>query len=179
MEEKLDDAEIDKLRAVVGIGSETDDYFGDGSNNSSLIKKSAAFEAQRNMSKNNASKNLEKPIVPAPQSLDTELFVKVEEHAAIGEKLIEAKSDMKVIADTISLLAKAEKLKTEAISRMDTAIGKIDSDIEAVESKLVAPEGLNAPEIEMGMGSGFVSDNLLDLRSELDALKSELSKINK
>ncbi|VVB59297.1 Uncharacterised protein [uncultured archaeon] len=173
MEEKITDAEIDKLRAVVGMDIDSDESFEEPvslmkkgvSNNSSLI--SSARQPQKSAEIKSA----------APQSLDTELFVKVEEHAAIGAKLSESKGDMKVIADTISLLAKAEKLKSEAISRMESALNKIDADIEEIESKLAAPEGLHAPEIDLS--TGVVSDDLIDLRSELNSLKDELGKINK
>ncbi len=174
MEEKITDAEIDKLRAVVGmdIDSETEDFVMPVS----LMKKAAL----NNPPVAPSLKQPQKPIETksfAQQSLDTELFVKVEEHAAIGAKLSESKGDMKVIADTISLLAKAEKLKSEAISRMETALDKIDADIEEIEAKLAVPEGLHAPEINVS--TGIVSDDLIDLRSELDSLKSELGRISK
>lgn len=166
MDDKISDAEIDRLRAVVGMNSDA------GFNNSipsALPAKKPAFSPQPLPVQKQKS-------APAPSSVDTELFVKIEEHAAIGSKLAESKGDMKSIADIISLLAKAEKLKSDAIARMEQALDKLDSDMEELEQKLVPPEGLNVPEITSS--DDFGSDNLIDLRSELDSLKNELGRIN-
>lgn len=177
MEEKLSDAEIDKLRAIVGMDSESSDYGEEYALNEDapLPKAPLSGDSSQEPSKQ-PKKAAGKSTATAPVSVDTELFVKVEEHAAIGGKLAEAKGDMKVIADTVSLLAKAEKLKSEAITRMEAALDKIDAEIEEIESKLVAPEGLNVPEINIASGA---ADDLFDLRSELDSLKTELGEIKK
>ncbi len=176
MDDKISDAEIDRLRAVVGMNSDSGNG-GDtaSSQRASLLKKSAppaptpALERQE-------QKQAENQPVSQHSNIDTELFVKIEEHAEIGSKLAESKGDMKTIADIISLLAKAEKLKSEAISRMEHALDKLDVDIEGLEQKLVPPEGLHIPEITAVQN--FVSDDLIDLRSELDSLKDELGKMH-
>ncbi|MBU4245803.1 MAG: hypothetical protein ABIF85_00890 [Nanoarchaeota archaeon] len=173
MDEKLSDMEIEKLRAIVGLDSETESFSDEKPiEETKPVKNTQIPEKPRSYVSVNPYK---KPEERASSAIDTELFVKVEEHAAIGKKLAEAKGDMKVIADTVSLLAKAEKLKSEAITRMEVALDKIDAEIEEIESKLVAPEGLHVPEIS----GSIASDEFIDLRSELDSLKSELGGIKK
>lgn len=174
MDEKLSDLEINKLRAIVGLDSETDAFDDEKpfEERAPLQNTPAAEKSAQVLS--NPPKKMEENAQP---SIDTGLFVKVEEHAAIGKKLSEAKGDMKVIADTVSLLAKAEKLKSEAITRMEGALDRIDAEIEEIETKLVAPEGLNVPEINVSEGG--VADGFLDLRAEFDSLKNELGNIKK
>lgn len=175
MDEKLSDMEIEKLRAIVGLNSETDSFSDDKPiEEIKPVQKPAIPEKPQSSVPPNTPKNTEER---TPTAIDTELFVKVEDHATIGKKLSEAKGDMKVIADTVSLLAKAEKLKSEAISRMEGALDKMDSEIEEIESKLIAPEGLHVPEISAS--SVVDSDDFLDLRRELDSLKNELGGIKK
>jgi len=173
MDEKLSDMEINKLRAIVGLDSETDTFEDETPfEEKAPIQKAPVAEKPTPAA---PAKPVKKPEEKASSSIDTELFVKVEEHAAIGKKLSEAKGDMKVIADTVSLLAKAEKLKSEAIMRMEGALDKIDSEIEEIEAKLVAPEGLSVPEINVA----GATDDFLNLRAEFDSLKNELGGIDK
>ncbi len=174
MDEKLSDMEIQKLRAVVGMDLETESFEdADAPEESAPIQDTPVEEkSQSSAPATRSGKTMES----TPESVDTELFVKVEDHAFIGKKLSEAKGDMKVIADTISLLAKAEKLKSEAIARMEGALDKIDGEIEEIESKLVVPEGLNIP--EMDLSQAVASDGLQDLSSELDSLKREMRGID-
>ena len=174
MDEKLSDFEIQKLRAAVGMDLETASFEDISAHEESTPMQNTPAEEK---SQSSPSAKPSKTIVTTVDSVDTELFVKVEEHSFIGKKLSEAKGDMKVIADTISLLAKAEKLKSEAIARMESAPDKIDSEIEEIESKLIVPEGLNIP--EMNLSQPVASDDLQDLHSELDSLKNELGGINK
>ena len=171
MNEKLSDLEIQKLRAVVGMDME------ESSEDALLDEESAPLpdrSVEEKPSQSVPSAQSEKTFETSPESVDTELFVKVEEHAFIGKKLSDAKGDMKVIADTISLLAKAEKLKSEAITRMEGALDKIDAEIEEIESKLIVPEGLNIP--NMTLSQALASDSMQDLSSELDSLKKELAE---
>lgn len=175
MDEKLSDLEINKLRAIVGLDSEADAFDDETPFEERVpIQNTPVAEKSTPIAPVKPLKKIEEK---AASSIDTELFVKVEEHAAIGKKLFEAKGDMKVIADTVSLLAKAEKLKSEAIIRMEGALDKIDSEIEDIESKLIAPEGLNVPEINVSESG--ISDDFLNLRAEFDSLKNELGGINK
>ena len=174
MEEKLSDMEIEKLRAIVGLDSETDPFSEEKPVEEIKPSKDAPVpEKPKPAAPITPPKTREEKVSNVSNSIETELFVKVEEHAAIGRKLSETKGDMKIIADTVSLLAKAEKLKTEAITRMETALDKIDAEIEEIEVKLIAPEGLHVPEIN------GPSDDLIDLRSELDSLKTELGGFKK
>ncbi len=169
MAEKLKPSEIDKLRALVGLGEEPEERV-------PVAPPVRAVPASGNGG--SPPPFSQKKPENAPQeaaSFETELFVKIDEHAAVGELLAKSKGNMKSIADTVSLLAKAEKLKSDAIERMEATLDDIDAQIGAIESKIAAPEGLSIPEL----GSAAVDDELIDLRSELESLKGELGRINK
>lgn len=105
---------------------------------------------------------------------DTELFVKIDEHVSVSKDLMGSKSEIKGISDTVLLLAKAEKLKSEAIERMEKHLDKLDTVLKDVELKLAAPESLKMAGMGETMGAPM---ELLDLHTELDSLKDELSKL--
>lgn len=177
---KLNDAEIDKLRAIVGMGEEASPM----QTASALAPQVSAPQAlspkprqtaAREERRNEADFDAPQAQVP-PANLDTSLFVKIEEHAALGSILLKTKTDMKSIADTISLLARAEKLKADAIERMEKVLDIIDSNLDDLELKLAPPEGLSVPEFT-GQDNSAMSDNMIDLHSELESLKNELMQI--
>lgn len=169
MAEKLKPSEIDKLRALVGLGEEPEEQV-------PVASPVRVAPASGNDSPPPPfSRKTPENVPQEAPSFETELFVKIDEHAAVGELLAKSKGNMKSIADTVSLLAKAEKLKSDAIERMEATLDDIDAEIGAIESKIAAPEGLSMPEL----GSAAMDDELLDMKSELESLKGELGRINK
>lgn len=177
--EQLKPADIDKLRALVGIGAEAAEHPEEDAQQAALSQATGDIQEAAGGSRFGGSVPVNESSEGQFQehsSAETELFVKVDEHAAIGEILAGSKGSMKSIADTVSLLAKAEKLKTEAIDRMEVILSGIDDQIALVESKLVAPEGLSAP--ELGAGAA-VEEDLINLRSELESLRGELGRMQK
>ena len=175
----MNPSDIDKLRALVGMGTDASEPEAQSEPQSPPAPKVQRAQPAPQMQRPQPREPLESASESMPQesqSIETELFVKVDEHAAIGEILAQSKGNMKSIADTISLLAKAEKLKSEAIERMEAVLEDIDNQIALIESKIAAPEGLSVPEF----GSiSAAADDLIDLRSELESLRGELGRINK
>lgn len=108
---------------------------------------------------------------PAPEIpvREAELFVKIDEHRAVAEDLINAKKDIKAITDTLDLLAKSEQLKEEVIQKLENSLNVLDKKLENIELKLTPPQRI-ASEVA-------VPTEIADLHEELEALKNHLKKI--
>ena len=177
MTEKLMESEINRLREVVGFTSlskedqiaKIPEITDEGVKKSQDTPDSSLSEPEEVPGKKEDADS------PAPKTHDMDLFVKIDEHSAVASELLNAKKDIKSVVDTISLLAKAEKLKAEAIEGMEESLNKLDTKLENVESKLIAPGEMAIPgleDFEMDL-----DDNLSHLHTELESLKAELSKI--
>ncbi len=168
---ELKESEINQLKAVVGLaGKEVAE---------------APIEPEVMAQDSIIPKETEIPETPKKENAvslhdvdvketDTELFVKIDEHVTISKDLMGSKLEIKGISDTVLLLAKAEKLKSEAIERMEKHLDKLDNVLKDVEAKLAAPESLKMAGMGETMGAPI---ELLDLHTELDSLKDELSKL--
>lgn len=148
-------SEIDKLREAVGLDTQND-----------FPETPATLEELDKDEKGVA-------FSPAKASkVDTELFVKIDEHTEVANELINIKKDIKAIIETISLLSKAEKLKEDAITKMEDNLKKLNGKLQNVERRLMEPEGISVPE------EGLIrKEKLTDLHSDLESLKSELSRL--
>jgi len=167
---ELKENEINQLRAVVGLAGERTPAQPapevKKQDNVILQETQPATEVVETAENSGAS--------PDIKETDTDLFVKIDEHIKIAEMLVGAKKEIKGIADTVLLLAKAEKLKAEAIERMETHLGDLDKFLLDVELKLSAPESLRMASME---STESVPADLFDLQGELNTLKEELSKL--
>ena len=171
----LNESEINHLKAIVGF-----------SDTSASTQQNIEVKAQDNIIpkeqtkiiQNNDSIESVKTVQSEPiesGEKDTDLFVKIDEHVVIAQDLMNSKKEVKGVSDTVLLLAKAEKLKADAIERMESHLDKLDVIIQDVEIKLTAPESLKMPDsVSMSEDSG----ELVDLQGELNNLKNELSKMN-
>ena len=110
----------------------------------------------------------------APETSDKQLFVKINNHTDIAAELIETKKDIRATAETISLLTKAEKLKKEAIEKLEGNLLELDKKLMEIDSKLVAPHGM----MESTQGTTQHEMDLMNLDSKLESLRSELSEID-
>ena len=171
----LNETEINHLKAVVGLSTNqsTDNSVPEIQKQDNFIpKESIASVPEMNESVKDIS--LEPTSNSHEPETDTDLFVKIDEHVQISNDLMDSKKEIKGVSDTVLLLAKAEKLKADAIERMERHLDKLDAIINDVEIKLTAPESLKmADSVDM---SGTPSE-LVDLTSELNNLKDELSKM--
>lgn len=174
--ERLSDSEINRLRGVVGLGTS-------GSPELSPIapEKQEKYELKevkppvKSVNLNNIIKPEEKQPTQTHRTLvETELFVKIDEHTEVAKELIDAKKEIKSIADTISLLGRAESLKAEAIERLEAHLNNLDAMLSDVEEKLTAPEGLDMGDFGTEVES---SSEISDLHRTLERLKDELSHI--
>lgn len=157
MVERLRDSDVDRLRQIVGMGA--------APGQKHHAKPQEAEPEIPEMPKRGA-------VFSENRCPDTRLFVKIDEHEAISKELFKSRKDIKSIADTIELLGKAEKLKAEAVARMEENLNKLDEKIKEIEPKLEAPEGLVDGQ-EPAEFSAY-SDTLSDLKGELERLKDEL-----
>ncbi len=170
--ERLSESDINRLRGVVGLGAAGSP----GPQDTAAQKQEEKImPSPLNMPPVSAPvNNLIEPKEHPKTQVETELFVKIDEHTEVAKELIEAKRDIKSIAETISLLGKAEKLKAEAIERLDSHLDTLDAKLSDVESKLSAPEGLEIP--TEGIDLGPASD-VSDLHRTLERLKDELEDV--
>ncbi len=172
--ERLTESDINRLRGVVGLGATKSP---ESQNTAVQKQEEKIMPTPLNMPPVSAPVNnlIEPKEHPKPKTqVETELFVKIDEHTEVAKELIEAKRDIKSIAETISLLGKAEKLKAEAIERLDSHLDTLDAKLIDVESKLTAPEGLEIP--TEGIDLGPASD-VSDLHRTLERLKDELEDV--
>ena len=175
----LNESEINHLKAVVGISTNksTDNSVPEVKKQDNFIPKEYITPTSKTDNDMNESvKEITLETVsnnPEPET-DTDLFVKIDEHVQISNDLMDSKKEIKGVSDTVLLLAKAEKIKADAIERMEIHLDKLDAIINDVEIKLTAPESLKMS--ESADMSGTPSE-LVDLTSELNNLKDELSKM--
>ena len=174
--ERLSDSEINRLRGVVGLGTSGGPEF-----RPTAPEKQEKPEIRetrppvKSVNLNNIIKPQERQPAQVHKTLvETELFVKIDEHTEVAKELIDAKKEIKSIADTMSLLGRAESLKAEAIERLEAHLNNLDGMLSDVEEKLTAPEGLDMGEIGVDVES---SSEISDLHRTLERLKDELSHI--
>ena len=160
MSSGLSDSELRRLRSVVNIGSQE-----------------LPLESIKGPIKQEVPKK-EKPATFTKTSADSDaqLFVKVEEHEAVGNDLHKARDDIKTIASTIELLAKAEKLKAEAIDRMEQHIANFDNVLAKIESRVIPPNDILAQGMDGSISISAASE-IGDLNQDLKNLKDALSKL--
>ncbi len=173
--ERLTESDINRLRGVVGLGTAGSP---EPQNTAAQKQEEKIMSTPLNMPPVSAPVNnlIEPKEHPKPKTqVETELFVKIDEHTEVAKELIEAKRDIKSIAETISLLGKAEKLKAEAIERLDSHLDTLDAKLSDVEAKLTMPEGLEIP--TEGVDLGPASD-VSDLHRTLERLKDELEDVD-
>ena len=170
--EKLTESDINRLKGVVGLGT----------GNAAAPQETGTEKIMPtpiNASPQTHVNNMIEPgktLNTKPKTqVETELFVKIDEHTEVAKQLLDAKKDIKYIADTISLVGKAEKLKSEAIVRLESHLNTLDEKLADVEGKLTIPDGLEIPNegIELQMSS-----DVSNLHRTLENLKEELSDLD-
>ena len=165
--EKLSDSELSRLKSVVNVGAPK-----------MAMQKPAARMPQK-------VPRAAAPKAPHGQHADpdSQLFVRIEEHDKVGNDLHKAREDIKTIASTIELLARAEKLKAEAIDRMEQHVANFDSLLQKIEGRIIPPDDI----LEQGMETRAetagtaartnVAADIKSLSSDLKSLKDTLSKL--
>ena len=166
--EKLTESDINRLKGVVGLGTSPQETGTD-----KIMPTPVNAPPQTHV--NNQIEPTQHFNTKPKTQVETELFVKIDEHTEVAKQLIDAKKDIKYIADTISLVGKAEKLKAEAIERLESHLNTLDEKLADVEGKLTVPDGLEIPNegIELQM-----STDVSNLHRTLENLKDELSHID-
>jgi len=109
-----------------------------------------------------------------PKDNDHTLFVKIDKHQDVAQEIHEAKKEMKNMLDTISLLNQAEKLKQEAIAKLESDLSRFDTKFGNIESFL----GFKVLEEDHKPQVNRAGENLRDLGSlhnEIKSLKDELN----
>ncbi len=152
MAERINESEVNRLRQIVGMDTQT-------------------VPTKDNYAKERPKETFSSEHEPA--SVDTTLFVKIDDHELVSNELSKSRMDIKAMANTIELLGKAEKLKAEAVARMEENLDLLDAKIKDIEPRLQAPEGLSGGE-SVPSGTNTYSDSLSDLKTELSRIKTEL-----
>lgn len=162
---EVSDSDLRRLRAVVNLGG-----------------KEMPMESLRELRMEKAKPKLMKDPTAnfqAQTDPDSQLFVKIEEHESVINELRTAREDIKTIAATIELLAKAEKLKAEAIDRMEQHVSNFDDLLGTIESKIVPPEDIlpHTQEHHPARAVDKTLKEMTDLGKDLKSLKERLSKL--
>lgn len=115
------------------------------------------------------------PVRQPQKDQSTPLFVKIDKHAEIRKSTVDVRRDMKNIINTISLLAEAEKLKDDAIAKMESQIQVLRETLNTIDHELIAPDFIkNAENTSSSESQG---DDFKTLHTEIQSLKSELSSL--
>jgi len=107
---------------------------------------------------------------------DKDVFVKIDDHVEIAQILIDSKKELKDISDTIFLLAKAEKLKKEAIEKMSKQLNELKAKTNKVYDKMAKYGKYVGYEIENRIVKKTMSE-IGDLTKELNDIRKELAKL--
>lgn len=112
-----------------------------------------------------------KPKMKQPEtSEEPPVFVKIDNHVEMVANMRDAKKTMFSMVDTISLLGEAEKLKAEAVGRMEQQLNHVDAKIQLVEQRLATPKDVKETRAEEPVRD----EELEDLSSHIKELKTEL-----
>ncbi|MBW6461500.1 MAG: hypothetical protein K0B07_00415 [DPANN group archaeon] len=112
---------------------------------------------------------------PAPTSAaNSALFVKIDRHVEITDDIHNTRIEMKKMLETISLLNKAEKLKSEAVEKIETRLNVFDEKLENIDSNLVTPKEFSSPSTINIQATDADLDNL---QSEITKLKTEIENL--
>ena len=112
---------------------------------------------------------------------DTHTFVKIDGHVSITNDLIDSKRDIKAIGATISLLSRAEKIRTKAIVRLEDELNKLSVKVKDIEDKMIV-EGYSLLPSEYSIEDDDISEENIDENSfsnELGDLRNELNELKK
>ncbi len=190
---RLDENEINRLKAIVGMEkvnqAEEDEVeklrkFVEADDASPKLKNTASRKGREETSseehgipaerkEQEGKKKIEKSGSTVVE--ETDLFVKIDNHKEIASSLLEARKEIKSIASTVELLAKAESLKEEGIRRMEKHVEKMEQLWKNVVNNLAETNRIY-PEYLEGVG-GAENKELMDLKAELDKLKHILERM--
>ncbi len=185
---KLDDIEINKLKAIVGM-EKPGDKESDVERLKELVEKESkeipappvpaeqekASTEPPGTELKKTEKAEEKTGITKTEKEKADLFVKIEDHKEIASKLLEARKEIKAIAETVELLARAESLKEEAIKRMEEHVQKMEQLWKSVLDRL-SEEDRTYPEY-FDEEKVIKESEIMDLKAELDKLKHILEKM--
>ncbi len=123
-------------------------------------------------------------VAPRPQSPVTAqpeirkessaLFVKIDRHVEITDEILGTRQEMRKMLETISLLSNAEKLKAEAVAKIEKRLNLFDEKLNKIDSNLVAPKEFSSPSV---IPIDQNNAGLESLQSEITRLKSELDNL--
>ncbi len=116
------------------------------------------------------------PVTAQPETRKegSALFVKIDRHVEITDEILGTRQEMRKMLDTISLLSNAEKLKAEAVAKIEKRLNLFDEKLNKIDSNLVAPKEFSSPSvIPMDQNDA----GLESLQSEITRLKSELDNL--
>lgn len=115
----------------------------------------------------------QKEPTPTPPT-NSALFVKIDRHMEITDDILNTRVEMKKMLDTISLLNKAEKLKSEAVEKIEKRLNVFDEKLDNIDSNLVAPKEFSSPSTIPIKAKDADLDNL---QSEITKLKTEIDNL--
>jgi len=119
---------------------------------------------------------LKSPVTAQPEirKEGSALFVKIDRHVEITDEILGTRQEMRKMLETISLLSNAEKLKAEAVAKIEKRLNLFDEKLNKIDSNLVAPKEFSSPSvIPMNQNDA----GLESLQSEITRLKSELDNL--
>ncbi|MCK4927720.1 MAG: hypothetical protein KAJ20_03355 [Candidatus Aenigmarchaeota archaeon] len=116
------------------------------------------------------------PIITQPEirKESSALFVKIDRHVEITDEILGTRQEMRKMLETISLLSNAEKLKAEAVAKIEKRLNLFDEKLNKIDSNLVAPKEFSSPSV---IPIDQNNAGLESLQSEITRLKSELDNL--
>jgi len=105
------------------------------------------------------------------------LFVKIDRYREILNSMNSIKNTLAMIKNTFNVMNELEKLRAENSRVVQEAIEKVDKKILMLDSEFLRPSGFieEAPELHDIHG---LQSTIMDLRSQIDQMKSELRELH-
>jgi hypothetical protein len=105
------------------------------------------------------------------------LFIKLDRYKQILNSITELKTTLVLVKNSFSVLNELEKLKNENLKMIEKAMERVDKRISALDSEFLRPSGYHEELPEELYGIESLEATLVDLRGQVDQLKTELRNL--
>jgi hypothetical protein len=103
------------------------------------------------------------------------VFVKLERYNQILQSMDELKRSLEVIKETVDVFNELERVKTDNLKMLQSAIDRVDKKILTLDSTFTRPSGYEESS-EQSYTNEDLEDELSTLRKQVTSIRSELKK---
>ncbi|MEM5875269.1 MAG: hypothetical protein QXW01_00425 [Candidatus Aenigmatarchaeota archaeon] len=120
--------------------------------------------------------SIQPPEKKEPEDISVPLFVKIDKYRNIVSSLMQIKTYLITLKNTIVAIEQLERARVESLSALSKTIEKINEKITELENNLVKPIGFSFGVPETVEELSTVHSAISSLKSQIEELKAELEK---